>query len=157
MSLKSLNDTVIDTIKCNELKASNIYSEKRNVEVIDNNNVFTVYTIDPDALFTRNGEYITCNGFVEIIMNSGILDSATLFVEIKILEYDNPYNSISSDVQLVGGGGFSSAESSFISVIEYESLNSVMIRFKSNSPTGGFAENTQWKLSYSFIYKQRVF
>jgi len=152
MSIRNLSTESNIDINCNDVIANNVYSKRQEILISSAFNDFDVLDNNPTAIFIRNGDYIICSGNVNIKMNQA-LDA--ILVDIKILNYDNPYNSISSDAQLIGGGGSGTVGDLSLNYLIYNTLSSVSVRYRFAGQT--IPINSQWKLNYSFIYKQILF
>lgn len=153
MSIRNITRENNYNIYCNELKSNNIISIVKNVSIepiVEDE--FTIETVNPNALFTKVGDYIICNGSVDIKITSNT-PITNLFVGINILEFDYSYNAL-TDVRLLGGGGSSLTDSAFMYYTGLETIDTVQLRFKNNDT---FINGSEWKLQYSFTYKQYTF
>jgi len=140
-------------IKCNEIIGNNLYSKIKNVQILSPLDDFDVETVNPTAIFTRTGDYILCSGKARITITTEV---TVLQLDIKILEFDEPYNSISDDVQVIGGCGSGVSGGLALYYLEFDTLSSVSSRYRHLDGTP-LSINTEWLINYSFIFKQTTF
>ena len=155
MSIRNLTienniNILCNDIKCNNIIGNNLYSKIKNVDILSPLNDFVVETVNPTAIFTRTGDYILCSGKARVKITTQV---NVLQLDIKILEFDEPYNRISDDVQVVGGCGSGISGGLSLYYLEFDTLSSVSSRYR-HIDNLDLPINTEWLINYSFIFKQ---
>jgi len=153
----SINTTEIKavSIDTSEIDAGNLYSIENPVLLSSPDTEFSIETTNPTALFIRVGDYIVCNGKVDIKMNNGIPPLGNIKLELKILEFDEPFNII-TNAKLIGGGCLNTLdESATASICQIETGSSVSFIYNSRVDNN-FTSNSEWFLSYTFSYKLSI-
>jgi hypothetical protein len=152
-----INTTEIKAISIDtsEIDAGNIYSIENPVLISSPDTEFSIETVNPTALFIRVGDYVVCNGKVDIKMNNGISPLGRIKLELKILEFDEPFNII-TNAKLIGGGCLNTLdESANASICQIETGASVSFVYNSRVDNN-FTANSEWFISYTFSYKLSI-
>ena len=156
MSVRNLllsNDynIICNNLESNNIQSNNFYSKSEQVVIFGVD--FKVNSILTNATFIRNGDYIICSGQVNITLLNTI---SSLLVDLKILDFDEPFNDIKDgSVELLGGVGFNENAIKLASLyfIDYKGPTEVSFRYRQQDGTN-FLVDDEFKLRYSFTYKQ---